>query len=305
MLRRPLRSAAVASSPLAANLVVLTLYLNPDLRLRGEARALFLCLFLPYLLLGTAVLLLLALVPTLFRFWSRPPPLLPGWPWLGSFLLVEAAATASVYAFNLLSYRHSIPVDALRALAASTAVTTIALVVLLSIAVDALLFPRRVRSLSAALTVVAPAAALVIPLAMRPAPTPATPVQPVSIDQVASGRRVTLIGIDGLSPAFVQDGIARGNLPALARRMRRGASGALATLRPTEAPPIWATIMTGCLPRDHGVKSFATYRLLGSTRTYELLPKGALVGLLERTYLVSTSPSKSTSRRRPAPSNSL
>src|SRR5258705_449090 len=136
MLRRPLRSAAVASSLLAANLVVLTLYLNPDLTLRDEVRALFLCLFLPYLLLGMAAL-----------------PVLP------------------------------------------------------------------------------PAAALVIPLAMRPAPRPAAPVQPVSIDQVTPVRRVTLIGIDGLSPAFVQDGVARGNLPALARLLRRGASGALATLR--------------------------------------------------------------------------
>lgn len=305
MLRRPLRSAAVASSLLAANLVVLTLYLNPDLTLRSEARALFLCLFLPYLLLGTAALLLLALVQSLFRFWRRPPSLIPGWSWLGTFLLVEMAATASAYAFNLLSYRHSVPVDSLRALAASTAVATTALLVLLSIAADAVLFPRRARSLSAALTVVAPAAALVIPLAMRPAPRPAAPVQPVSIDQVKPLRRVTLIGIDGLSPAFVQDGVARGNLPALARLLRRGASGALATLRPTEAPPIWATIMTGCLPRDHGVKSFATYRLLGSSRTYELLPKGALVGLLERTHLVATSPSNSTSRRRRALWNAL
>ena len=208
------------------------------------------------------------------------------------------AATASAYASTCSAIATRSPSSSLRALAASTAVATTALLVLLSIAADAVLFPRRARSLSAALTVVAPAAALVIPLAMRPAPRPAAPVQPVSIDQVKPLRRVTLIGIDGLSPAFVQDGVARGNLPAFARLLRRGASGALATLRPTEAPPIWTTILTGRLPRDHGVKSFATYRLRGSSRTYELLPKGALVGLLERTDLVATSPSNSTSRRR-------
>src|SRR5258706_14528742 len=141
MLRRPLRSAAVASSLLAANLVVLTLYLNPDLTLRGEARALFLCLFLPYLLLGMAALLVLALIQTLFRFWTRPAPLVPGWWWLGSFLLVETAATAAAYTYNLLSYRHSIPVDSLRALAASTAGTAIALLFLLPIPTAALPFP--------------------------------------------------------------------------------------------------------------------------------------------------------------------
>src|SRR5260221_6082327 len=119
MLRRPLRSAAVASSLLAANLVVLTLYLNPDLTLRDETRALFLCLFLPYLLLGMAVLLVLALLQTLFRFWARPAPLLPGWWWLGPFLLVRTAATAAAYTHHPVSYRPSVPVHPLRALAAS------------------------------------------------------------------------------------------------------------------------------------------------------------------------------------------
>jgi len=113
-------------------------------------------------------------------------------------------------------------------------------------------------------------------------------------------RRVTLIGIDGLGPVFLREGVARGNLPAFARLLRRGASGPLATLRPTEAPPIWTTVVTGRLPRDHGVKSFVTYRLLGSSHTYELLPKGALVRLLERGGLVSTRPVTSTSRRRRA-----
>jgi predicted AlkP superfamily pyrophosphatase or phosphodiesterase len=68
-------------------------------------------------------------------------------------------------------------------------------------------------------------------------------------------------------------GMAHGSLPGFARLMRRGASGPLATLRPTEGPPLWTTIVTGLLPRDHGVKSFATYRLKGSAGPFELLPK--------------------------------
>ncbi len=300
MFSRTVRSAAVASWLLAANLVVLTLYLNPEVTLLGEATALFLSLFLPYALLGTAAFLVFTLFHAAFRFGPRPGSLLRGWPWLGSFLSLAVTATSAAYGFNLLSYRHSIPVDSLRALAASAAAAALALLVLLAVGLDTLLFPRRGRSLSAALVVLAPAATLVVPLALRPGPRPPSPPVPVSLDPATSVRRVTLIGIDGLGPAFLRDGVARGNLPAFARLLRRGASGPLATLRPTEAPPIWTTVVTGRLPRDHGVKSFVTYRLLGSSRTYELLPKGALVGLLERASLVSTRPVTSTSRRRRA-----
>src|SRR6266511_3342797 len=300
MFSRTVRSAAVASWLLAANLVVLTLYLHPEVTLLGEATALFLSLFLPYALLGTAAFLVFTLFHAAFRFGPRPGSLLRGWPWLGSFLSLAVTATSAAYGFNLLSYRHSIPVDSLRALAASAAAAALALLVLLAVGLDTLLFPRRGRSLSAALVVLAPAATLVVPLALRPGPRPPSPPVPVSLDPATSVRRVTLIGIDGLGPAFLRDGVARGNLPAFARLLRRGASGPLATLRPTEAPPIWTTVVTGRLPRDHGVKSFVTYRLLGSSRTYELLPKGALVGLLERASLVSTRPVTSTSRRRRA-----
>ena len=300
MLFRTVRSAAVASCLLGANLVVLTLYLNPESTLRGDAPALFLSLFLPYVVLGTTAFLVFTLIHAAFRFGPRPGSLLTGWPWLGSFLVLSVAATSAAYAFNLLSYRHSIPVDSLRALAASAAAAALALLVLVAVGVDAFVFPRRGRSLGAALAVLAPAVTLVVPLALRPGPRPPSPPVPVSLDPATSGRRVTLIGIDGLGPVFLRDAVARGNLPAFARLLRRGTSGPLATLRPTEAPPIWTTVVTGRLPRDHGVKSFVTYRLLGSSHPYELLPKGALVGLLERGGLVSTRPVTSTSRRRRA-----
>jgi hypothetical protein len=63
---------------------------------------------------------------------------------------------------------------------------------------------------------------------------------------------------------------------------------------------LWTTIVTGRLPRDHGIKSFATYRLAGSRSVFELLPKGALVGALERAGLASVSPVSSASRKRRA-----
>ena len=109
-----------------------------------------------------------------------------------------------------------------------------------------------------------------------------------------------LVGVDGLGPAQLQDGVARGALPSFAQLLRRGAHGPLATLRPTLGPPIWTTAFTGRLPRDHGVKSFVSYRLRGSPTTFEALPRGALVAVLERVGLVTTQPVTSAVRRRRA-----
>ena len=58
--------------------------------------------------------------------------------------------------------------------------------------------------------------------------------------------------------------------------------------------------MTGRLPRDHGILSASSYRLRGSQSDWGLLPKGALVGWLERASLASRRPVPSTSRRRRA-----
>jgi predicted AlkP superfamily phosphohydrolase/phosphomutase len=94
-------------------------------------------------------------------------------------------------------------------------------------------------------------------------------------------------------------------LPELGELVRRGAYGPLATLRPTEGPPIWTTVFTGRLPRDHGVKSFRVYRLRGAPSVFEVLPKGALVRLLEQAGLVTTAPVTAQSRRRHALWNAL
>jgi predicted AlkP superfamily phosphohydrolase/phosphomutase len=108
-----------------------------------------------------------------------------------------------------------------------------------------------------------------------------------------------------MGPEQLHNGVATGSLPAFAQILRRGAGGALGTLRPTQGPPVWTTIVTGRRPRDHGVKSFVTYRLRGSETPFDLLPRGAFVGLLERARLVSTTAVTSASRRRRALWNAL
>ena len=306
MLLRSIASAAVAAAILAADLVLLTLFLNPETTLRRDGPALLLSLFLPYLLLATAGFALGALAGAGFRAWPRAPrPLLPGLPWFGSLTFVSLLAAAGLFWLNLLSYRHSVPAESLRGLAASAAALTAAALVMVAVGLDAWLFPLRSRGVAAALVVLAAAGGVVLPLALRPAPLAAAAPFPLAGETVAPLRRVLLIGLDGIGPEQVRDGVAKGGLPAFAQILRRGAGGPLATMRPTQGPPVWTTIVTGRRPRDHGVKGFATYRLRGSARSFDLLPRGALVGLLERAGLVSTAAVTSASRRRRALWNEL
>ena len=193
----------------------------------------------------------------------------------------------------------------MRGLLLSASAATGAWLLLVAVACDALLFPRRSRRVSAALVVLAAASAVVLPLAWRPVPGPAPAPVPLATETVQPVRRVVLIGLDGLGPRRLRDGVAAGRLPALAQMVKRGAYGPLATLRPTEGPPIWTTVFTGRLPRDHGVKSFATYRLRGCPTAFEALPKGALVGLLERAGLVERTAGHARTRRRRALWNAL
>jgi predicted AlkP superfamily phosphohydrolase/phosphomutase len=306
MILRTIASAAVAATILGADIVLLTLFLNPEATLRRDGPALLLSIFLPYLALVTAGFSLLALTGAAFRGWprgTRPP--LPGLPWFSSLTFLALAGAAGLFWLNLVSYRHSVPAESLRGLAGSGTALTAAALVMVAVGVDALLFPLRSRGPAAALVVLAAAGGVVLPMALRPVPVaPPAPV-PLAGETVAPLRRVTLIGLDGMAPDQVRNGVATGSLPAFAQILRRGAGGPLATLRPTQGPPVWTTIVTGRRPRDHGVKSFATYRLRGSDTAFDILPRGAFVGLLERAGLVSTTAVTSGSRRRRALWNAL
>jgi predicted AlkP superfamily phosphohydrolase/phosphomutase len=301
MILRILGSAAIAGALLAFDIVLLTLFLNPQVTLRKDGPALLLALFLPYTVASALGLWALALLGALVRGWPqtlRPP--IPGLPWFTTLTTVALIAATTLFTFNLVHYRHSVPLEVLPALTASALSLAAACLVLVAVGVDALIFPWRARGVSAAFVVLAASSSAVVPLALRPRPVEHVRAVPVALETVQPARRVVLVGLDGLGPAQLRDVVGRGQAPAFAQLLRRGTHGPLATLRPTEGPPIWTTIMTGRLPRDHGVKSFATYRLRGSDTVYELLPRGALVGLLERASLVSTSPVTSAARRRRA-----
>lgn len=297
MLRARLLSAALAAALLAADVVLLTLYLNPDVALGRELGSLLLALFLPYWFGGTLALLALAVLLGLVRVWPqalRPP--IAALPSFTTFALVVVAASAGLFRGNLQACQDAIPPESVRALRLCAFGSALAALLLLGVALNAWLFPRRRRGASAALVVLAASSMLVLPLAARPrvAAQPA-PVQ-LRTERVLPPRRVLLVGIDGLSPGLVREGAQRGRLPAFAQLLRRGTHAPLRTLVPTEGPPVWTSIVTGRRPYQHGVKSFTRYRLRGSATAYDLLPKGALVSWLERAGLVTRAPVTAASR---------
>ncbi len=298
-MQRVLGSAAVAGFLFGGNVVVLTLFLAPEADFVREAPALVLSLLAPYGALATFAFGLLGLtLHAVGPRYARPP--VPGLPYLTFLAFVQTGLGAGLFWWNLVSYRHSIPVSFVSGLFAAAVVMTLAGVVLMGAGLDALFFPERARVAAAPIVVLAAAASLVAPLALRPDPEPPRRVVPVRAEPVTPRRRVILVGIDGLSPAQVEQGLRKGSMPAFEGLARRGAHGSLATLRPAEGPPVWTSIFTGRLPRDPGVKSFASYRLRGSPSAWELLPKGILVGWMEHSGLVTTLPVTARSRKAPA-----
>ena len=69
-----------------------------------------------------------------------------------------------------------------------------------------------------------------------------------SIRRPVSGARVVLLCLDGASLDVISPAVAAGRLPNFGRLLDRGASMHLATTRPTQPEPVWASVMTGMWP---------------------------------------------------------
>jgi len=111
-------------------------------------------------------------------------------------------------------------------------------------------------------------------LLREPAPVPSTPVRrPSPIDRwkpaaAAQGpltaaavvaslpKHWLVVGWDGADWDEILPMIERGELPHLARMMREGTHGAVATFRPTLSPVLWTTVATGEPPERHGIEGF-------------------------------------------------
>jgi len=72
----------------------------------------------------------------------------------------------------------------------------------------------------------------------------------------APGRRVLVLGLDGLDHALVQQMMARGDLPQMQRLARQGGFAPLQTTTPPQSPTAWSSFITGAHPGHHGIFDF-------------------------------------------------
>ncbi len=78
--------------------------------------------------------------------------------------------------------------------------------------------------------------------------------------RVPTGVKVVVVALDGLDDVLVDEAIAAGRLPNLAALLRRGIRGDLRSIRPPKSPVVWTSVVTGALPKRHGILDFVVRR---------------------------------------------
>lgn len=70
---------------------------------------------------------------------------------------------------------------------------------------------------------------------------------------MADGRKVMVIGLDGLTLQMLLPFVEQERLPNFARLLATGTHGVLRSVTNMTTGPTWATFATGCLPHRHGI----------------------------------------------------
>ncbi len=134
---------------------------------------------------------------------------------------------------------------------------------------------RRGGRISAAILSISMVSSIAAPIVARGPgrlpPHPLRPETPIVREPVSPDAHVRMLMFDGASLDVIFSAVAAGRLPNMARILDQGAVLHLATLRPTQAEPVWSAIATGRYPMYNGVRSAVVYRALGGT-AIELLP---------------------------------
>ncbi len=244
-------------------LVVLVLQLNPRVPTVSMAAARWtgavLGLYVPYL--GVAIVFLL-----LFRDLMAARPLRPAWfsvrmlAWLGT---AGAGAAAAITWANLNAFQGMLTPDGAARMRDGAWATSLCAGALLVIALARYSFGRRGSRATASLMLATMILSVLAPVWLRgPGETPVVlPRRWSPPARIRFPPRVRVLVFDGASLGFIRQRVAAGQLANLARLLDRGASIDLATLRPTEADPVWAAAATGKLAQQNGVRSNESYRV--------------------------------------------
>ena len=93
----------------------------------------------------------------------------------------------------------------------------------------------------------------------------------------ADGRRVVVLGIDGMDPGYLERFMDEGRLPNFARLAAEGSFARLETSMPPLSPVAWSNFITGMDPGGHGVFDFLhreAATIVMYPPTYRVLPAG-------------------------------
>mgnify|MGYP007027446778 CR=1 FL=1 len=150
-----------------------------------------------------------------------------------------------------------------------------------------------------------PGSGRVLPLSHPGEPRVELPVEAVLVLQVQDVPAVADLGEGAVAqqpahllrrarPVLCREGVERQMAnPGLeagshhrAHILDAGAVADVATLRPTQAEPVWAAVATGKNPTKNGVRSAARYRVTSGGPEIDLLPGDRIIDRIER-YLGS------------------
>lgn len=291
---RMLTNATVGGVLVAIYLLVLVLQLNPHVEVVSMTTwwwfLALLAFYGPYVSLALFFLLLM-------RDAVSIRPLAPAWfsvrllAWVGAAV---AAAAAVITWANLEGFRAVLSVDAAERMRLGATATTVFAALMLAVAVLRYSFGRRGSRTTGALLVIVLLLSVALPVYLRgpvELPVPAAqrviarreivgsqlPNAPGALVQAPTARRrVRLILLDGASLGFIRQRVAAGQLPNFGNLLDRGAWMYLATLKPTQAEPVWTAAATGKYPPRTGIRSNALYRVgpegASETAPVNLLP---------------------------------
>ena len=299
---RMLTNAVLAGTLAAVYLAILFLQLNPHLPLDPLRLWPLLVVVVGFYTVHAATLFYALIV---LRQLLSTELLSPGWLSLRllSWLTAAAATGAAVLMWlNLRGLRTALAEEAARRLAVGTVAMGLCALALLAIAVVHYSFGRRGSAVGASLFTLTVLASVTLPVVARgqalPRPLGAYPLDVGSWSVPTGGTsRVVMMLLDGASLDYLSLATAEGRLPNFGRMLDSGAAMHLATLRPTQPGPVWATVATGKYPPRHGVISTSTYEVRTDMAPLELLPDHCFAQALVFLGFLEERPASSASLR--------
>jgi hypothetical protein len=291
-----LSNSAFAGLLAAAYFTLLLLLLNPEVPLSAIGPVLTV-VALSYGVHITVVSYALYALRQVAMFEPSPP----GWislrllTWSAAVLSGAASVITWMHASGL---RNALDPRALPALMQAAIVFAAAAFVFLVLGLAQTAARQRRRAVVALLFTAATIASIIVPLVARgsslahlPPPLVPTVVRAPRVEH----PRVVLLCLDGASLDVISPAVAAGRLPNFGRMLDAGASLHLATTRPTQPEPVWASIMTGMWPSRHGVRGSARYHTFNGDAVLEVLPDYMFSQALVRVGLLVEVPYSSAS----------